>query len=356
MNTFGEALKLTTFGESHGAGIGGVLDGLPAGLTIDEDFIAQEMQRRQGGRNLFSTQRKEADKVEILSGVFEGKTTGTPLGFFIHNSASKSSDYTNIKDIFRPGHADFTYFHKYGIRDYRGGGRSSARETSARVAAGAIAKCLLNEFGITLRSGIFSIGEIECQRIDFNFAKESEIFSLDKDKEESQKEAILRAKNSHDSIGGVALVSAINVPIGLGEPLYYKLDSAIGALMLGLNGVKAVEIGSGTKASKIQGSLHNDSIAPNGFFSNHSGGILGGISNGEEIYFKVHFKPTPSIFIPQETINIQNKKHICAIKGRHDPCIAIRGSVVCESMLALILADMLLLNATSKLENLKKIY
>lgn len=356
MNTFGEALKLTTFGESHGAGIGGVLDGLPAGLTIDEDFIAQEMQRRQGGRNLFSTQRKEADKVEILSGVFEGKTTGTPLGFFIRNSASKSSDYINIKDIFRPGHADFTYFHKYGIRDYRGGGRSSARETSARVAAGAIAKCLLNEFGITLRSGIFSIGEIECQRIDFNFAKESEIFSLDKDKEESQKEAILRAKNSHDSIGGVALVSAINIPIGLGEPLYYKLDSAIGALMLGLNGVKAVEIGSGTKASKMQGSLHNDSIAPNGFSSNHSGGILGGISNGEEIYFKVHFKPTPSIFIPQETINIQNKKHICAIKGRHDPCIAIRGSVVCESMLALILADMLLLNATSKLENLKKIY
>ncbi|MDY4426160.1 MAG: chorismate synthase [Helicobacter sp.] len=356
MNTFGEALKLTTFGESHGAGIGGVLDGLPAGLTIDEDFIAQEMQRRQGGRNLFSTQRKEADKVEILSGVFEGKTTGTPLGFFIHNSASKSSDYTNIKDIFRPGHADFTYFHKYGIRDYRGGGRSSARETSARVAAGAIAKCLLNEFGITLRSGIFSIGEIECQRIDFNFAKESEIFSLDKDKEESQKEAILRAKNSHDSIGGVALVSAINVPIGLGEPLYYKLDSAIGALMLGLNGVKAVEIGSGTKASKMQGSLHNDSIAPNGFSSNHSGGILGGISNGEEIYFKVHFKPTPSIFIPQETINIQNEKHTCVIKGRHDPCIAIRGSVVCESMLALILADMLLLNATSKLENLKKIY
>ena len=356
MNTFGEALKLTTFGESHGAGIGGVLDGLPAGLTIDEDFIAQEMQRRQGGRNLFSTQRKEADKVEILSGVFEGKTTGTPLGFFIRNSASKSSDYINIKDIFRPGHADFTYFHKYGIRDYRGGGRSSARETSARVAAGAIAKCLLNEFGITLRSGIFSIGEIECQRIDFNFAKESEIFSLDKDKEESQKEAILRAKNSHDSIGGVALVSAINIPIGLGEPLYYKLDSAIGALMLGLNGVKAVEIGSGTKASKMQGSLHNDSIAPNGFSSNHSGGILGGISNGEEIYFKVHFKPTPSIFIPQETINIQNKKYICAIKGRHDPCIAIRGSVVCESMLALILADMLLLNATSKLENLKKIY
>ncbi|MCL9822492.1 chorismate synthase [Helicobacter colisuis] len=356
MNTFGEALKLTTFGESHGAGIGGVLDGLPAGLTIDEDFIAQEMQRRQGGRNLFSTQRKEVDKVQILSGVFEGKTTGTPLGFFIHNNANKSSDYANIKDIFRPGHADFTYFHKYGIRDYRGGGRSSARETSARVAAGAIAKCLLNEFGITLRSGIFSIGEIECQRIDFNFAKESEIFSLDKDKEESQKEAILRAKNSHDSIGGVALVSAINIPIGLGEPLYYKLDSAIGALMLGLNGVKAVEIGSGTKASKMQGSLHNDSIAPNGFSSNHSGGILGGISNGEEIYFKVHFKPTPSIFIPQETINIQNKKHICAIKGRHDPCIAIRGSVVCESMLALILADMLLLNATSKLENLKKIY
>lgn len=356
MNSFGEALRLTTFGESHGAGIGGVLDGLPAGLAIDEDFITTEMQRRQGGRNLFSTQRKEADKVEILSGVFEGKTTGTPLGFFIHNSANKSSDYSNIKDIFRPGHADFTYFHKYGIRDYRGGGRSSARESAARVAAGAIAKLLLKEFGITLRSGIFSIGGIECQEVDFDFARKSEIFSLDKNAEAAQKEAILEARNSHDSIGGVALVSALNVPIGLGEPLYYKLDSAIGNLMLGLNGVKALEIGSGVQASKMQGSKHNDSITPKGFASNHSGGILGGISNGDEIYFKVHFKPTPSIFIPQETINLHNQSCTCAIKGRHDPCIAIRGSVVCESMLALILADMLLLNATSKLENLKKIY
>lgn len=356
MNTFGTRLKLTTFGESHGAGIGGVLDGLPAGLEIDTNFLNLEMQRRQGGRNLFSTQRKEADEVEILSGVFEGKSTGTPLGFFIRNHATKSSDYNNIKDIFRPGHSDFTYFHKYGIRDYRGGGRSSARESAARVAAGAIAKMLLKHFKITLRSGIFSVGGIDCQEIDFNFAKESEIFSLDKNTEQAQKNKIMEARNSHNSVGGTALISAINIPIGLGEPLYYKLDSAIGELMLGLNGVKAVEIGSGIESTKMFGSEHNDSITQKGFLSNHSGGILGGISNGEEIYFKVHFKPTPSIFIPQFTITTNNQECTCEIKGRHDPCIAIRGSVVCESMLALILADMLLLNATSKLENLKKIY
>lgn len=356
MNTFGEHLRLTTFGESHGKGIGGVLDGLPAGLNIDESFIATEMAKRQGGRNHYSTQRKEPDKVEILSGVFEGKSTGTPLGFFIHNTSSKSSDYTALKDIFRPGHADFTYFYKYGIRDYRGGGRSSARESSARVAAGAIAKLLLKEFQITLRSGILSIGDVTGEDIDFNFATQSEIYALDKKVEEQQKEVITQARKTHNSIGGVAIVSALNVPIGLGEPLYYKLDSAIGSLMLGLNGVKAVEIGSGVECSKMQGSQHNDAIYKGGFQTNHSGGILGGISNGDEILIKIHFKPTPSIFIPQNSLNTAKEECSCVIKGRHDPCIAIRGSVVCESMLALILADMLLLNSASKLENLKKIY
>ncbi|WP_104721969.1 chorismate synthase [Helicobacter mesocricetorum] len=356
MNTFGQHLKLTTFGESHGKGIGGVLDGLPSGLSIDETFIASEMYRRQGGRNHYSTQRKEPDKVEILSGIFEGKTTGTPLGFFIHNTSTKSSDYNALKDIFRPGHADFTYFYKYGIRDYRGGGRSSARESSARVAAGAIAKLLLKEFQITLRSGIFSIGNIAAQDIDFDFAIQSEIYALDKQVEERQKEAITKARNTHNSIGGVAIISALNVPIGLGEPLYYKLDSAIGSLMLGLNGVKAVEIGSGIECSKMKGSQHNDAIYKKGFQTNHSGGILGGISNGDEILIKIHFKPTPSIFIPQNSLNTSGEECSCIIKGRHDPCIAIRGSVVCESMLALILADMLLLNSASKLENLKKLY
>lgn len=356
MNTFGEALKVSTFGESHGEGIGGVIDGLPAGLEIKEEFIASEMLRRAGGRNLYATQRKEADEVKILSGVFEGKTTGTPLGFFIQNSASKSSDYRAIKNLFRPGHADFTYFQKYGIRDYRGGGRSSARETSARVAAGAIAKLLLGEFGITLQSGILNIGTIFGEEIDFENAKKSEIFALDKRAETAQKEAILQAREAHDSLGGVALISAKGVPYGLGEPLYYKLDSAIGALMLGLNGVKAVEIGLGTEAAKVRGSQNNDEMGQKGFLSNHCGGILGGISNGEEVIVKVHFKPTPSIFLPQSTQDTRGNAVCCKIKGRHDPCIAVRGSVVCESSLALILADMLLLNTTSKLENLKKIY
>lgn len=356
MNTFGQALRVSTFGESHGAGIGAVIDGLPAGLEIDEEFIASEMLRRAGGRNLYATQRKEADEVTILSGVFEGKTTGTPLGFFIQNSASKSSDYATIQNLFRPGHADFTYFCKYGIRDYRGGGRSSARETSARVAAGAIAKLLLGKFGISLRSGILNIGAIVGKEIDFENAKKSEIFALDKQVESAQKEAILQAREAHDSLGGVALISAKGVPIGLGEPLYHKLDSAIGALMLGLNGVKAVEIGLGVESSKLRGSQNNDEMDAKGFLSNHCGGVLGGISNGEEVVVKVHFKPTPSIFVPQNTQDLQGNAVRCEIKGRHDPCIAVRGSVVCESSLALILADMLLLNATSKLENLQKIY
>ncbi len=356
MNTFGQALRVTTFGESHGVGIGAVVDGLPAGLEIDEDFIASEMLRRAGGQNLYSTQRKEADEVKILSGVFGGRTTGTPLGFFIQNSANKSSDYDSIKTLFRPGHADWTYFHKYGIRDYRGGGRSSARETSARVAAGAIAKLLLKSFGITLQSGILNIGTIQGKTIDFCNASKSEIFALDKQVETAQKEAILKAREAHDSLGGVALIKASGVPCGLGEPLYYKLDSAIGALMLGLNGVKAVEIGDGIESAKVRGSQNNDAMNQEGFVSNHCGGILGGISNGEEIVLRVHFKPTPSIFLPQSTQDIQGNVVQCEIKGRHDPCIAVRGSVVCEASLALILADMLLLNATSKLENLQKIY
>ncbi|WP_299546516.1 chorismate synthase [uncultured Helicobacter sp.] len=356
MNTFGIALRVTTFGESHGAGIGGVIDGLPAGIIIDEEFLQTEMLRRSGGRNLYSTQRKEADEVKILSGVFDGKTTGTPLGFFIQNSANKSKDYDSIKDLFRPGHADFTYFQKYQIRDFRGGGRSSARESVARVAAGAIAKMLLRYFKINIESGILSVGKILGTEIDFSHAKKSEIFALDKTMESQQKEAIIQARNTHNSIGGVALIRASGVPAGLGEPLYYKLDSAIGALMLGLNGVKAVEIGKGVESTFLLGSENNDQMDENGFQSNHCGGILGGISTGEEIIIKVHFKPTPSIFLPQNTQNLQGHTTQCNIKGRHDPCIAVRGSVVCEAQLALILADMLLLNATSKLENLQKLY
>lgn len=356
MNSFGLKFRVTTFGESHGSCVGCVIDGVPAGLKIDLDFLQSELNRRKGGKNLYSTQRKESDSAEILSGVFDGIATGAPIALIIANQNTKSSDYANVKDIFRPSHADFTYFHKYGLRDYRGGGRSSARESVARVAAGAFAKMILREFGVRVQSGILGIGRILAKNISFENALKSEIFSLDSAVENAQKEAIKNARESQNSIGGVALISAQNVPVGLGEPLYYKLDSAIGAVMMGLNGVKAVEIGSGVEASALLGSENNDAIDSQGFISNHSGGILGGISNGDEIVVKVHFKPTPSIFHPQKTIDKNGREVELRLKGRHDPCIAIRGSVVAESLLALVLVDMMLLNASAKMENLRKIY
>ncbi|MFW2568398.1 chorismate synthase [Aliarcobacter butzleri] len=356
MNTFGHRFRFTTFGESHGKALGCIVDGVPAGIRIDEEFIQSEMDRRKPGQNKFATQRKEGDVVEILSGVFEGITTGTSISMIIFNENQKSGDYSNIKDLFRPGHADFTYFNKYGIRDYRGGGRSSARETAARVAAGAIAKLLLKELNIDIRSGICEINGIQASNFDFENVKNSEIYALDKNVEEEQKNAILEARNSHNSVGGVALVNVKNCPIGLGEPLYFKLDSQIANAMMSINAVKAVEIGDGILASKVKGYDNNDQIRKTGFKTNHSGGILGGISNGDEINVKVYFKATPSIFIEQETIDIYNNEVNCNLKGRHDPCVAVRGSVVAESMMALVLADMVLLNLSSKIENIKKVY
>lgn len=356
MNSFGSKFRFTTFGESHGRALGCIVDGVPAGITVDEDFIQAEMDRRKPGQNAYATPRKESDKVEILSGVFEGKTTGTPISMVIFNENQKSRDYTNVKDLFRPGHADFTYFEKYGIRDYRGGGRSSARETAARVAAGAIAKLLLKELGIEVLSGICEIDGIKSSKEDFDFAKTSEIFSLDKDKEEFQKDAITKAKKEHNSVGGVALVKVKNSPAGLGEPLYHRLDAQIANAMMGINAVKAIEIGDGTEASAKKGLENNDQMRADGFKTNHCGGILGGISTGADIDVKVYFKPTPSIFLKQETVDINNNEVDCELKGRHDPCVAIRGSVVAESMMSLVLADMLLLNMSSKLENIKKVY
>ncbi len=360
MNTFGHRFRFTTFGESHGKALGCIVDGVPAGLKIDEEFIQSEMDRRKPGSNEFATARKEGDKVEILSGVFEGLSTGTPISMIIFNENQKSSDYSNIKDIFRPGHADFTYFHKYGLRDYRGGGRSSARETAARVAAGAVAKLLLKELNIKVQSGICEINGIEANSFDFENALNSPIFALDKSVEEKQKSAILEAKNSHNSVGGVALINVKNAPIGLGEPLYFKLDSQIANAMMSINAVKAavkaVEIGDGILASKVLGYDNNDQIRKAGFKTNHSGGILGGISNGDDINVKVYFKATPSIFIEQDSIDIYGNEVTAKLKGRHDPCVAVRGSVVCESMMALVLADMVLLNMSSKMQNLKKVY
>ena len=356
MNSFGHRFRFTTFGESHGKALGCIVDGVPAGIKIDEEFIQNEMNRRKPGSNKYATARKEGDVVEILSGVFEGHTTGTSISMIIFNENQKSSDYSNVKDLFRPGHADFTYFIKYGIRDYRGGGRSSARETAARVAAGAIAKLLLKELNIDVKSGICEIDGIKAENFDFENVSKSEIFALDTNVEQAQKDAILEAKNSHNSVGGVALINVKNVPIGLGEPLYFKLDSQIANAMMGINAVKAVEIGDGILASRVKGYDNNDQIRKNGFKTNHSGGILGGISNGDDINVKVYFKATPSIFIEQETIDINNNEVDCKLKGRHDPCVAVRGSVVAESMMALVLADMVLLNMSSKIENVKKVY
>ncbi|MDD5716915.1 MAG: chorismate synthase [Sulfuricurvum sp.] len=344
MNRFGERFTITTFGESHGKAIGCVLDGVPAGLAIDEAYIQSELDRRRPGQNEFATARKEADKVEILSGIFEGFTTGTPIMMVIYNTDQKSGDYSNVKDIFRPGHADFTYFHKYGIRDYRGGGRSSARETAARVAGGAVAKLMLAQLGISFQSGISAIHGIEAQNLDFNYPPQSPIYALDPSVEEAQKGAILEAKNAHDSVGGVATVKISGLPIGLGEGLYYKLDAVLAEAMMGINAVKAVEIGEGIHSSELLASQNNDPIAPEGFKSNHAGGILGGMSNGDDVLLRVHFKPTPSIFIEQESINTASESVHVSLKGRHDPCVAVRGSVVAESMAALVVADMLLLN------------
>jgi len=356
VNSFGMKLKFSTFGESHGTALGCILDGLPAGLEIDEKFIQNELDRRKPGKSEFETARKEADKVEILSGVFEGKSTGTPIAMVIYNTNQKSKDYTNIKDVFRPGHADFTYFHKYGIRDYRGGGRSSARETAARVAAGAIAKLMLRELDIEILSGISEVHGIKADSYDYSRVNSSIIYALDASKEETQKEAILKAKNNHDSVGGVSRVLIKGVPIGLGQPLYYKLDGVLADAMMGINAVKAVEIGDGVLSSRVYGSQNNDQIRANGFESNHAGGILGGISNGDDIVLNVYFKPTPSIFQEQHTITKEDKEIDFSLKGRHDPCVAVRGTVVCEAMSALVIADMLLLNMGSSMDGVLKYY
>jgi len=356
MNSFGKKLTLTTFGESHGKALGCILDGVPAGLKIDEEFIQSELDRRKPGKNKLETSRKEDDKFEILSGTFEGVSTGTPIAMVIFNTNQKSKDYDSVKDLFRPGHADFTYFQKYGLRDYRGGGRSSARETAARVAGGAIAKLMLKELGITVQSGVCEVDGIKGEVVDFEFAKTSKLNALDPNMASKQEEAILNAKDNHDSVGGVVLTTATGVPAGLGEPLYYKLDAILAEAMMGINAAKAVEIGDGVASTHLKGSQNNDQITLNGFKSNHAGGMLGGISNGDTIVVKTHFKPTPSIFQEQDTITTKNEEVKCNLKGRHDPCVAVRGTIVCEAMMALTLADMALLNMGKKMEHLSSIY
>ena len=378
MNTFGKRFALSSFGESHGVAIGGVIDGMPSNVEINLEFLQNEMSKRKPGGK-YATNRKEDDELRILSGVFEenGKlfSTGASIGFVIENTSQHSKDYENIKELFRPGHGDFGYFAKWGIRDYRGGGRASARETAIRVAGGAFAQLLLNHFGIEVKSGVLSVGEIGVGSVssgyaellgavDFENARNSEIFALLPECEASQKELIKSCKDSGESVGASVLSVAKGLFAGLGEPMYDKLDSKIAEAMMNINGVKAVEIGAGVAASKLRGSENNDELLPAGnggfgamraeFGSNNAGGVLAGISSGADLVVLSRFKPTPSIFSEQRTINKRGEAVKFALVGRHDPCIGVRGSVVATAMMRLVLADMLLLGASSRLEMLKR--
>ena len=383
MNTFGKRFALSSFGESHGVAIGGVIDGMPSNVEINLEFLQNEMSKRKPGGK-YATNRKEDDELRILSGVFEenGKlfSTGASIGFVIENTSQHSKDYENIKELFRPGHGDFGYFAKWGIRDYRGGGRASARETAIRVAGGAFAQLLLNHFGIEVKSGVLSVGEIGVGSVgesgvssgyaeilgavDFENAENSEIFALLPECEASQKELIKSCKDSGESVGASVLSVAKGLFAGLGEPMYDKLDSKIAEAMMNINGVKAVEIGAGVAASRLRGSENNDELLPASkgefgamraeFGSNNAGGVLAGISSGADLVVLSHFKPTPSIFSEQRTINKRGEAVKFALVGRHDPCIGVRGSVVATAMMRLVLADMLLLGASSRLEMLKR--
>ncbi|AFL82183.1 chorismate synthase [Aequorivita sublithincola DSM 14238] len=351
-NSFGKIFKLTTFGESHGEAIGGIIDGCPAGLSLNFEAIQTEMQRRKPGQSEIVTQRKEEDEVKFLSGIFEGKTTGTSIGFIIENTNQKSQDYSHIKDIYRPSHADYTYDKKYGIRDYRGGGRSSARETACRVVAGAIAKQLLNSIKIT--AYVSSVGEMELKKnyseVDFSEIEKNPVRCPDAKMASKMEDFIKSIRKEGDTVGGTVTCVIQNVPVSLGEPVFDKLHAELGKAMLSINAVKGFEYGSGFAGTTMKGSEHNDAFNENGGTkTNHSGGIQGGISNGEDIYFKVAFKPVATIMQKQETIDSDGNKAIAEGKGRHDPCVVPRAVPIVEAMAALVIADFWLLNKTSKL-------
>ena len=355
-NTFGNLFKLTSFGESHGSMIGGIIEGCPAGLEINKGLIQKDLDRRKPGQSKVTSPRKEDDKVQLLSGIFEGKSTGTPIGFLIPNINSKSQDYSNIKDVFRPSHADYTYEEKYGLRDYRGGGRSSARETACRVVAGSIAKQLLNNYGIKISAYVSSIGNIfvDEKNVDLNKDYDSNIVRCpDNDASEKMINLITELKSKGNTVGGQIKCIINGVKPGLGEPVFDKLHADLGKAMLSINAVKGFEYGSGFSGSKMTGSVHNDEfIVENGNVStktNNSGGIQGGISNGEEIYFKVAFKPVATIMSKQNSIDKEKNNVELSVTGRHDPCVVPRAVPIVESMAAIVLADHLLRNRTSKL-------
>ncbi len=342
-NSFGQLFRVTTFGESHGLALGAVVDGCPPGLEISEDDLQGDLDRRKPGTSRYTTQRREADEVKILSGVFEGKTTGTSIGLLIENTDQRSKDYSEIKDLFRPGHADYTYHQKYGQRDYRGGGRSSARETAMRVAAGAIAKKYLKQVhGIEIVGFLSQLGPIKAEGFDESQIEQNPFFFPDAGKLEALDEYMRALKKEGNSLGAKVCVVARNVPVGLGEPVFDRLDADIAHAMMGINAVKGVEIGDGFAVVEQKGSEHRDEMTPTGFASNHAGGILGGISSGQEIVVSMALKPTSSITVPGKTITTSGEATEMITKGRHDPCVGIRAVPIAEAMLALVLMDHLL--------------
>ncbi|WP_439556831.1 chorismate synthase [Dyadobacter sp.] len=357
-STYGKIFKIATFGESHGAGIGVVIEGCPAGLEFDSDFIQSELTRRKPGQSRITTQRKEADEFEVLSGVFEGKTTGTPIALIIRNEDQRSKDYSHIATQYRPSHADYTYQEKYGVRDYRGGGRSSARETAARVAAGAVAKLFLAKMNIQITGYVSQVGQMKLDKsyteLDLSLAEENAVRCPDPEMAAQMFDYIDNVRKSGDSIGGIVSCVVTGTPVGLGEPVFDKLHAELGKAMLSINAVKGFEYGSGFEGVKLLGSQHNDA-----FFvdenekvhtrTNHSGGVQGGISNGQDIYFNVAFKPVATIMQDQESVDQDGNVVIVQGKGRHDPCVVPRAVPIVEAMAALVLADFYLRNKSSKI-------
>ncbi len=342
-NSIGQNFVVTTFGESHGKALGCIIDGCPPSLELSEADMQHDLDRRRPGTSRYTTARREADEVQILSGVFEGKTTGTSIGLVIQNTDQRSQDYSNIKDQFRPGHADYTYQQKYGLRDYRGGGRSSARETAMRVAAGAVAKKYLKQHhGIEIHGYLSALGPIAAEKLDLAQVEQNAFFFPDVDKLDALDEYMRELKKSGDSIGAKVSVIATNVPVGLGEPVFDRLDADIAHALMGINAVKGVEIGDGFEVVNQKGSQHRDLISPEGFASNHAGGILGGISSGQPIVAHIAMKPTSSISIPGESMTLNGDVTEVVTKGRHDPCVGIRAVPIAEAMLAIVLMDHLL--------------
>ena len=351
MNTIGKNFTLTTFGESHGPAIGGVVDGMPAGIDIDLDFIQSELDRRRPGQSKITTSRQEADRVELLSGVFEGKSTGCPIGFIVRNENQHSQDYENLRTVFRPSHADYTYYMKYGIRDHRGGGRSSARITISRVVAGALAKLVLRQRGISVVAYTSQVGPIALDRdyskYDLTLTESNAVRCPDAEKAAQMEELISQVKAEGDTIGGIITCVVKGCPVGLGAPEFGKLHAALGAAMLSINAVKGFEYGDGFDSATRRGSEVNDRFAqgPDGTImtlSNHSGGIQGGISNGEDIYFRVAFKPVATLLQPQQTVDLEGNTTTLTARGRHDPCVLPRAVPVVESMAAMTILDQIL--------------